>query len=416
MPFVDLSITTDPVYEKNQEYLINDIDFHQGISLQKVIKSDEQGRLKIDIDGGLHEIGINLLEDTPNICIASWEIENMGWASPEKEVKVSVKLLNKGGSPAVGVMAKLLQTRKSARVIQNVSRFGSIAVNETIEPEKAFTFSVQVDSIEVERFKLIISDQYLHEWTAFIDIPIKTDQPVIRDFEIADGKTFQIAEAGDDTVSVLLGTGNGDGIANPGESIVILTGDPDLYRRTFLYTSDPFVNPGGINTRVSDSWGSYDHVGGSAKYSVPIISSDCPQDHPVEFFAEYWLPDYPDHIIKRGKITISVSGEDHTAPMVRWVQLPGSNTLQASIHDGGKIKYAKAILRSTDDPMKDDPGLLLEVELNDDGLEGDRVAGDHVFSIKIPEQKFGLYTLEIETADINGNIRIEKDPRIYVIH
>ena len=153
MPFVDLSITTDPVYEKNQEYLINDIDFHQGISLQKVIKSDEQGRLKIDIDGGLHEIGINLLEDTPNICIASWEIENMGWASPEKEVKVSVKLLNKGGSPAVGVMAKLLQTRKSARVIQNVSRFGSIAVNETIEPEKAFTFSVQVDSIEVERFK-----------------------------------------------------------------------------------------------------------------------------------------------------------------------------------------------------------------------------------------------------------------------
>ena len=268
----------------------------------------------------------------------------------------------------------------------------------------------------MERFKLIISDQYLHEWTAFIDIPIKTDQPVIRDFEIADGKTFQIAEAGDDTVSVLLGTGNGDGIANPGESIVILTGDPDLYRRTFLYTSDPFINPGGINTRVSDSWGSYDHVGGSAKYSVPIISSDCPQDHPVEFFAEYWLPDYPDHIIKRGKITISVSGEDHTAPLVRWVQLPGSNTLQASIHDGGKIKYAKAILRSTDDPMKDNPGLLLEVELNDDGVSGDRVAGDHVFSIKIPEQKFGLYTLEIETADINGNIRIEKDPHIYVIH
>ncbi|MCK4853991.1 MAG: hypothetical protein KAT31_07010, partial [Bacteroidales bacterium] len=196
----------------------------------------------------------------------------------------------------------------------------------------------------------------------------------------------------------------------------ILTGDPNLYRRTFLYTSDPYVNPGGINTRVSDSWGSYDHVGGSAKYSVPIISSDCPENHSVEFFAEYWLPDYPDHIIKRGKITISVSGEDHTAPTVHWVQLTGDNTLQSRIYDGGKIQYAKAILRSTDDPMKDDPGLLLEVELNDEGAAGDRVAGDHVFSIKIPEQKFGLYTLEIETADINGNIRVEKDPRTYVIH
>ena len=96
--------------------------------------------------------------------------------------------------------------------------------------------------------------------------------------------------------------------------------------------------------------------------------------------------------------------------------MPGNNTLQASIHNGGEIKYVKESLRSTDDPMKDDPGLLLEVELNDDGVGGDRVAGDHVFSIRIPEQKFGLYTLEIEAADINGNIRVEKDPRVFVIH
>lgn len=416
MPFVDLSITTDPVYEKNKDYLINDIDFHKGISLQKIIKSDEKGRLKVNIDGGLHEIGINQIEDTPNIRIASWEIKNMEWASPKKEVEVSVSLLNKGGSPAVGVMAKLLETRESARVIQNVSSFGSITVNETKEPKQEFTFLVQVDSIEVERFKLVISDQYQHEWTEFIDIPIKADQPEIRDFEIADGKTFTIAEAGDDTISVLLGTGNGDGLANPGESIVILAGDPNHYRRTFLYTTDPHVNPAGINTRVSDSWGSYDHVGGSAKYSIPIISSDCPANHQVEFFAEYWLPDYPDHIIKRGKITIKISGEDQTAPLVQWVQLPGNNTLQAKIHDGGKIKYAKAILRSMEDPMKDDPGLSLEVELNDDGLAGDRVAGDNIFSKKIPEQKFGLYTLEIESADIFGNMSVEKEPRIFVIH
>ncbi|MCK5465143.1 MAG: hypothetical protein KAI95_19080, partial [Bacteroidales bacterium] len=223
-------------------------------------------------------------------------------------------------------------------------------------------------------------------------------------------------EAGDDTVSLFLGTGNGDGIANPGESIVILTGDPDLYRRTFLYTSDPYINPGGINIRVSDYWGSYDHVGGSAKYSVPIISSDCPVNHQVELFAEYWLPDYPHHIIKRGKITINVSGEDHTAPMVRWVQLTGDNTLQTRIYDGGKIQYAKAILRSKADPVKADPGHYLEVELNDDGVAGDRVAGDNVFSRNIREQKFGLYTLEIETADIYGNLKVEKEPHVVVIH
>jgi poly(3-hydroxybutyrate) depolymerase len=416
MPFVDMSVTTAPVYEKNQEYLVNDADYHQGTSTQKVIKSDNLGRLKININGGLHEIGINPVGAPPNICIASWEIENMGWASPNKDVKVSVKLMNKGGNRAGGVTAKLLETRKSARIIHGESTYGGIEVNETKEPDGPFTFSVHVDSIEIERFNLIITDQDKNEWTEYIDIPLMTDQPAIKDFVIADGKTFQIAEAGDDTVTVLLGIGNGDGVPNPGESIVILTGDPNLYRRTFLYTSDPYVNPGGINIRVSDSWGSYDHVGGSAKYSVPLISSECPQDYPVEFFAEYWLPDYPDHIIKRGKITITVSGEDHTAPMVQWVQLPGDNTLQTRIYDGGKIAYAKAILRSKDDPMKDNPGKSFEVELNDDGMDGDRAVGDNVFSVRITEQKFGLYTVEIEVSDTYGNVRTEKEPQVFVLH
>jgi hypothetical protein len=352
----------------------------------------------------------------PNICIASWEIENMEWASPKKDVRVSVKLLNKGGSQARAVTAKLLATRESARVIDNASSFGSIDVNKIKETDEPFTFTVQVDSIEMERFQLVISDRDKHEWKDFIDVPIMTDQPEIKDYKIADGKTFQIAEAGDDTVSLFLGRGNGDGMANPGESIVILTGDEKLYRRTFLYTSDPYINPGGINTRVSDNWGNYDHVGGSAKYSVPIISSDCPEDHRVEFFTEYWLPDYPDHIIRRGKITLNVSGEDHTPPLIRWVRLPGNNTLLVKIHDGGKIQYARATLRSRDDPMKNDPGLSIEAELNDDGVGGDKAAGDNVFSCKIPEQKFGLYTLAIETADIYGNIMVEKEPRVFVIH
>ena len=411
MPSVDLSLTTAPVYEKNQEYLINNIDYHQGISSQKVVESDIQGRLKININGGLHEIGISRVDAPPKICIAYWEIENMSWATPKKNVRISVKLLNKGGSRAGGVSAKLLETRKSARVIQDASTYGSISVNETKDPDSPFTFYVQVDSIEMERFELIITDQDKNEWTEFIEIPLMADRPEIKDFEIADGKTFKVAEAGDDTATVYLGTGNGDGIPNPGESIVILTGDPNLYRRTFLYTSDPYINPAGIHIRVSDNWGSYDHVGGSAKYSVPVISSDCPEDHKVEFCTEYWLPDYPDHIIKRGKITITITGEDHTAPMVRLVQLTGNNTLQARIYDGGKIQYAKAILR-----LKDDPGQYFEVELNDDGAAGDRAAGDNVFSKEIPEQKFGLYTVEIEAADIYGNIRVENEPSVFVIH
>ncbi len=411
MPFVDLSVTTAPVYEKNQEYLVNDVDQYRGTASSLLVQSDEMGRLKIPLNGSLHEIGINEMDAPPNITVAAWKIANLPWASPGKEVEISVMLTNKGGSKAEGVSAKLSGTRNSARVIRDASSYGGIAVNQTKAPESTFIFVVQVDSVEVERFRLLITDKDQHEWNDFIEIPLMTDEPEIRDFKIADGRMFTVAEAGDDTVTLFLGRGNGDGMANPGESIVILAGDPDLYRRTFLYTSDPNVNPDGINIRISDNWGSYDHVGGSAKYSVPQISSGCPKGHRIAFFAEYWLPDYPDHIIKRGKVTITVKGEDTTPPLMHWVQLPGDNILQARIFEGGPIQYAKAYLQPADTN-----GHSFEVELNDDGTDGDKVAGDNVFSRKIPERGFGLYSIEIEAADGNGNIRIDKAPQVFVLH
>ena len=411
MPFVGLTLLTPPVYEPNREYLVFDVDPERGLRSRKSILSDEKGRLKLLLDGGVHEIGISKKAALPNINIASWDISNMPWASPGKTVSVRVRLLNKGGSKAQGVTAKLVNNRESARVIQSSSSYGEMAVGEVKDPDAPFTFTVDVDSIEIERFWLHISDENRNQWKGFIDIPLMANGPVIREFTIADGRTFNVAESGDDTVSLFLGKGNGDGIANPGESIVILAGDPGMYRRTFLYTSDPFVNPGGMNTRFSDNWGSYDHVGGSAKYSVPLISSDCPDNHRLDFFAEYWLPDYPDHIIKRGKISIAVRGEDRTPPVLRWVQVHGDNTLEARIHDGGKIGYARAILTAGNET-----GKSFEVELNDEGLNGDRAAGDHVFSTKIPERKFGLYTVEIEAGDIYGNIGSDKDPQVIVLH
>ena len=411
MPFVNLSVTTSPVYEKNQQYIINDVDHKRNITSRKVIQSDNSGRLKINLNGSFHEIGINTMEAPPNICIASFEVGNMSWATQKKDVSISVKLLNKGGTKAEGVKVKLLATRNSANVMNNESKFGSIPINEIKGSHTPFTFFVHPDSIEIERFKLIITDKYNNEWSEFIEIPLKTDQPEIKDFEIADGKLFKVAEAGDDTASVYLGNGNGDGVPNPGESIVILIKDLNKYWRTYLLSSDKYVNPFGINIRISDNWGSYDHVGGSAKYSIPVLSSDCPENHIIEFFAEYWLPDYPDHIIKRGTIKIKVTGKDTTPPKVRWVQISGDNTIQVRIYDGGKIQYVKAILRSKDNPEK-----FLKVELKDDGKEGDRTDGDNVFSKKIPDQKFGLYNVEIEAADSFGNKMVEKKPDVFVLH
>ncbi len=411
LPHVQVTVYTAPLYGKNLEYAIWDMDLSSGKTTRKTIQSDHSGRLRIELNGSLHEIGINSPEAPPNICVASFEIANRAWATPGKEVAVAVKLLNKGGKEAKGVKAELRPLRSSAKIIQGASVFGEMALGKSRNSQEPFTFLVPSDSIEMERFEVRITDESGKQWSEYMDIPLMTDRPEITDYEIADGRICQVMEAGDDTVSLFLGAGNGDGVPNPGESLVLLVRDQGKLWRTRLYSSDRFINPDGLHIRESDNWSSYDHVGGSAKYSVPVISSDCPENRIIEFFAEYWLPAYPDHIIKRGKISIQVSGADQTPPGVSWVEVSGDNTLHAKIYDGGQIQQVRAILRSVNSP-----DAHLKVSLEDQGVEGDRCKGDRVFSKKIPDQLFGLYHLEIEAVDVFGNRMKEKVPGEFVLH
>lgn len=411
LPFVQVSVRTAALYEKDHPYAILDTDLRTGTHSSRTISSDPSGRLTIHLNGSLHEIGINTAEAPPNVCVASYEIMNMDWATHNREVAVSIKLLNKGGNLAEGVTVEIVPQRKSATIIQDRCSYGGIEVGGISKSQDAFIFLVPSDRIEVEKFELTISDQNGLQWIDFIEIPLMVAGPEIKDYEIADGRLCTVMEAGDDTVTVFLGKGNGDGIPNPGESLVILARDQGELRRTYLYSSDPYINPDGINIRESDNWGSYDHVGGSAKYSVPLISSDCPENHSITFFAEYWLPDYPDHIIKRGKIEVKVSGKDRSPPVLRWVEISGDNTIEARVYDGGGIPHVRATLRS-----KDQSGNILSFDLKDEGRDGDREPGDHVFSLRIPDQLFGLYHIEIEAEDALGNRLTEKASGEKVLH
>jgi len=227
--------------------------------------------------------------------------------------------------------------------------------------------------------------------------------------------------SGNKEETVFLGKGNGDGIANPGESIVVLVKDQGKLWRTELACSDRFINPFGINIRKSDYWGDLDHVGGSAKYSVPLIASDCPAKHEVRFIAEYWVPEYPNHIIKQGMVKVGVEGQDKTSPFVKWIKIPG-NIIQARIIDGGKVASVKAKLASNpqapelSEAKLKDPQKTFDVELNDEGRNGDVKAGDNVFSAKIPEQKFYVFSVKIEAVDEYGNSMSEEYPENFIVY
>ena len=412
LSFVNVSIITPGIYEKNQLYIINDFDVIKRSASQKIIQSDNLGRLKISLNGSIHEIGINKQKDKPNISMVSFKIENMNWATHNKDVAISIELLNKGQALGKNIKAKLSTINKSTIIGKSESLVGSIAVNETQTCKTPFVFNVKGDSIEMLKFKLVMQDDSRNEWIEFFEIELKKDLLEIKDFEIADGKIFKVSKSGTDTDTINLGIGNGDGVANPGESIVILVKDQNKYWCTTLSSADKYVNPFGVNVRKSDNWGPFDNVGGSAKYNVPLLSSDCPEDKTIDFSASYWVPVIEDmHVIKQGKISIIVKGKDNTPPALRWVQIPGDNILQAMIFDGSKIKQAKATLIA-----KDNPGKRFDVELKDDGSAGDRVAADNVFSGKLPFQNFGFYRVVIEARDSFENKATTEAPGTFVLH
>jgi len=410
LQFVNVSATTAPLYEKNTEYIINDFDLKSLKSTQRTLRSDSQGRLVISTTGGLHEIGINKKGDKPNIQILSIDIQNMNWATEDKEVSLSIKLLNKGLSTGRGISAKLSGTKDNVSIKQGNSSFGNIAVNELLSGQANYTFQVK-RGVEIVKFKLEIQDENKNVWVDFFELPVRKDVSEITEFEIADGKVFTVAKGGNDSETILLGSGNGDGVANPGESIILLVKDKNMYWRSDLYTSDPNINPFGISMRKSDYWGNYDHVGASAKYDVPLISSNCPENHKIEFFAEYWLPDYPLHTIKQGVIKIEVKGKDTTAPELQRVQLTGENILKAKLFDGSKIQSVKARLI-----LKNDPSKVFDIELQDDGKTGDVTEGDNVYSKKIPPEKFGIFRIVIEATDSHGNKMIQERSDDFVLH
>jgi len=410
-PFVDVTVTTPPLYEKSQVYVIQDYHVSSSLMEQKTIISDHTGRLKISMNGGLHEIGISLKKSFPILCMVNCNTGENAFITPGKEITLFITVLNKGQADSRNIIARLSTTRNSTILIKNETAIGSIKAGEIRETQVPFVFRINADSIEVVQFRLTLEDDRKNSWSETFELTVHGDWPEISDFIIADGRMLTVAKAGNDTETIFLGIGNGDGVANPGESIVILVRDNIVYRRANLHVSGAHVNPSGVHHRRSDEWGMFDHVGGTNKYSLPLISSNCPENHRIDFLAEYWLPDYPLHIIKRGKISMLVKGKDSTPPQLEWVQIHGNNVIQAKLYDGADIQAVRITM-----VLQEDPTRTLLFDLKDDGLNGDKAPTDRVFSAVIPGLKFGIYRAVIEAVDLFGNNTQIENPDVFVLH
>jgi hypothetical protein len=258
-------------------------------------RADSEGRLHFELDGDEYLVGVG---PAAILALGDFEVQDARWATDGKPVRVRVRVWNRGAAPSSPTA--LRWETPNANVVIPTPLEGLPSIGAGKSANVALQFSVDDPEREVVKLYAVIGTNRLP-----LEIPTFPDAPAAQNFRIADGRELTVYQGGIKRVPLTLGKGNGDGQANPGETLAILLPDGDAWRAAELFTNDSCVD---LAERVSDEWSDYDHVGASAKYSLPVIQHGCPPGHIVRMLARVQLPHAPDHRIEYFTVEFAVSG------------------------------------------------------------------------------------------------------------
>ena len=386
LPSVTVRISTDPVYAPGKAYRVTDVNRSSGEVRNIRTKSDSQGRLHFRLDGDVHEIGIS--EDAaPILTLAGSRIVNAPRAAAGQSLRLKLSLLNKGAAEARNIRVSVKSPASGVTVRTPRVSLSRIAAGESAEiPEELV---VELDDAAREMLRLLIN---LDGVDVPLDVPVFPKANPIADYVIADGTKLAVWQRAVQRSEGVLGVGNGDGKAQPGEMIVIAARDGNAVRPVEVFTSDPCLD---TSKRVSDPWAAYDNVGATAKSTILLIASSCSGPRDIPLFVRYQLPSKPEHGLKEHVLSLSISGRDTIPPHAESAAVRHWNRVETRIIDGARVASAVATLTSA--------ATVLRFPLNDDGRGGDLAAGDGIFTGLAPNPPVGRYALRIEAKDEFGN-------------
>ncbi len=296
IPGVAINVKTPPLYEPNSAYTL--LDFNKTQDIQKLVNvvSDEEGKISFSVNHESHQIGIYRKRDPAEVVYVSHKVNDENIFLDQKGTcKLKLRLLNRGGSNVKNLKVELSCSNSDVSIANPV-----IEVDELVpgEPEWiAQDFTVTASNPPPAngapfrlKFHLSISDNK-HTWRDEFEAPVMFDVPEFTNIGIDDGD------------SEIFGSGNGNNIAEPGESIMIY----EVSHRTRLYYDDPYIGSERIHVDLQpDKWGD-----GYAVSSVIHISEDCPMGHQIKFLASYEVKEWK--TIKRnvtwGTFTITIGKE-----------------------------------------------------------------------------------------------------------
>ena len=299
IPGVKLSIATDKLYPPRKPQVVTIIHVRDGKLRRQTQTADAEGRLSFELDGDEYEVGIST---GPLLALSGYQLDGTAWAPAGAPVRARVRFWNKGAASSRPA------TLRWSSPNPNVEFTPATAALPVLTPGQSADVPLTVVVKDPNRaiVKIFAAEG---EHRLPLDMPLVPPASPFPDFLLADGRPVRVFQQAVEKTQLTMGEGNSDGKANPGERIAILIPEGDAYRAAELFTNDACVD----NTlRVSDVWSSYDHVGASAKYSLPLIKQDCRPGHVIHLLARILLPNKPNHVVRYAAIEFPVSAGSQT--------------------------------------------------------------------------------------------------------
>jgi enterochelin esterase-like enzyme len=293
IPGVQINVKTPPLYESNTAYTLLDYNVTHDSKEMLNLMSDVEGSIGFSVNHERHQIGIYKKKDPAEIVYLAHKVNGKNIFLEQYETcSLKLRLLNRGGSTAKNIKVEISCSHPDVSIADPVVEAGELVPGEPvwITPDFEITASNQPPANGAPfrlKFHLTISDKG-NTWSDEFEAPVMYDVPEFTNIGIDDGD------------SEIFGSGNGNNIAEPGESIMIY----EVSHRTRLYYDDPYVDGERIHVDLQpDKWGD-----GYAVSSVIHISEDCPIGHQIQFLASYEVKEWK--TIKRnvtwGTFTITV--------------------------------------------------------------------------------------------------------------
>lgn len=281
IPGVQINVKTPAIYLPKTAYTLLDYNETKDKKTVSDILSDETGQIRFSVNHENHQIGIFRKNDSPEITYVAHKVNGSGiFLDHKKECKVGIRLLNRGGSEAKGIKVNLSTSTEGVKIANPILELEKLASGDLIWIPVDFKVTASnkptTDGSPFRiRFNLTITDNKMHTWKDEFDAPVYYDVPEFSQIGIDDGD------------SEIFGSGNGNNIAEPGETLMIYEISNGSHRLK-LYYDDPYIDSERLYDEIQpDKWGD-----GYSLSSLIHISKDCPPGHQIKFLANYEVKDW----------------------------------------------------------------------------------------------------------------------------